>query len=102
LTMQGWYRLAFTQAQALAFSNALQRVHDTLRHANWPPDVGVFVSDDLVSLVGGEPSLLIYFPPASIDLFGPLINELDGQACLQPLPFGLDVHGNASARSLLG
>lgn len=72
--MAGWYRIAFTQARVAEFSDALQNVHDTQRHANWAPETGVFVTDDLIHLAS-VPSLVINFPPSAAEVFASLINE---------------------------
>ena len=68
--MERWYRIAFVETPE--FSDAGRRVDDALRHAGWPPELGVLVTDDWVHL-GGKPSLVIYFSRASAERFASLI-----------------------------
>lgn len=93
----GWYRLVFSQAQTAAFSDTLQKIHDSQRHANWSLETSVFVTDDWTHL-DGVPSLVIYFPPAAAEIFAELIEEMGAEPCLKPLPFGLNAHGNWAAQ----
>jgi hypothetical protein len=44
---------------------------------------------------------VIYFSPATAEKFASLIGELRDEACLKPLPFGLDVRGNWDGVSML-
>jgi hypothetical protein len=95
--MEEWFRVAFSQSQVREFSAALQNIHDAQRHANWPADMIVLVSDDCVLLPAIGLSQVIYFPPKAVERFSALIGEFGSEPCLEPLSFGLEAHGNSPA-----
>src|SRR5258706_13399997 len=98
--MDSWHRIAFSQARviALAFTTAGRHIGDALRKANYPPDIGIFYTDDWVHpRAGDELSLLIYFSPKAAEMFASLIQQYGGPDCLKPLPFGLAQYGNDTA-----
>lgn len=99
-----WYRVAFTNTRvaALEFSDAVGQINDTLRHAGYPADIGVFITDDWIyPSASEEEAIVVYFPPSAVEMFSALILALGGERCAKPLPFGLMVHGNRLASSLL-
>lgn len=91
--MSDWYRIAFTRPRVCEFSDTLQKIHDAQRQANWSAEARVLVTNDWIHLEG-VPSMVVYFPPSAAEIFSSLIAECDGSACLEPLPFGLEVHGS--------